>query len=92
MCDKFKEMKPRLSKVASIIDNVAFEDAIVKIILEEEKDLSLSEKHSVEPFLKEAVIIDGEDSEDEVRNGDKGDFALNLLKRSKKIKISLGSK
>lgn len=92
MCDKFEEMKPRLSKVASIIDNVAFEDAIVKIILGEENDLSFSEEHSVELFLKETVIIDGEDSEDEVREGDKVDFALNLLKRNKKRKISAESK
>ena len=46
---------------------------------------------SVEFFLKETVIIDGEDSEDEVRKRD-NDFALNLLKRSKKRKLSAGSK
>ena len=74
------------------VDNVAFEDAIVKIILGEENDLSFSEEHSVELFLKETVIIDGEDSEDEVREGDKVDFALNLLKRNKKRKISAESK
>jgi len=46
----------------------------------------------VKLFLKETVVIGAANSEDEVRKGNKVDFALTLLKRNKKRKVSAGSK